>query len=143
MFLSCHSRIYCWICYQLRYMAYCRGFRALELLGGVICTRAIENCAHSTQAQCKHGTVKKYLAEYRKYPTFLEVKGYFIALPSMPLRVTFICHTYTKPTHPTAQFFMHILLNGSHMIIQPTHHFPRASWKLAKVSSLSRPKTCL
>lgn len=52
---------------------------------------------HKAVKSRANSTVKKYLAEYRKYRTFLEDKEYSIALFSMPLHVT----SYLS-THPTA-----------------------------------------
>ena len=61
---------------------------------------------HTAVKSRANNTVKKYLAEYRKFRTFLEAEGYSIALPSMPLHVTsYLSHLYE--TNPSYSVILH------------------------------------
>ena len=76
---------------------------------------------HNALKSRANSTVKKYLAEYRKYRTFLAAKGYSTVLPSMPLHVTsYLSHLYeTNPSY-SAILHAHCAIKWIHGLL-PIH----------------------
>ena len=101
-------------------MSFCIGSRALGQLGGVTVQEQLR-IVHKALKSRATSTVKKYLAKYRKYHTFLAAKGYSIVWPFMPLHETsYLSHLYeTNPSY-SAILHAHCAIKWIHGLL-PLH----------------------